>query len=217
MPKHALKLDFSYQESGGVKYALPERSTPFCKMQCDTGLLQGYQKSNSDSLNCILCPSSPIDPLSSFLVKCKPPILVRKWGPQISIWHWKLTVMKDASVFLSVQYGMALYELTLLISFSTNMEKAMAPHSCTLAWKIPWMEEPGRLQSMELQRVGHNWATEQLHFHLSLSCLGEGNGSPLQCSCLENPRDGGAWWAVVYGVAQSRTRLKRLSSSSSTH
>ena len=54
----------------------------------------------------------------------------------------------------------------------------------------------------------------QLHFHFSLSCIGEGNGNPLQCSCLENPRDGGAWWAAVYGVAQSRTRLKRLSSSS---
>ena len=57
--------------------------------------------------------------------------------------------------------------------------------------------------------------TEQLHFHFSLSCIGEGNGNPLQCSWLENPRDGGAWWAAVYGVAQSRTRLKRLSSSSS--
>ena len=55
--------------------------------------------------------------------------------------------------------------------------------------------------------------TEQLHFHFSVSCIGEGNGNPLQCSCLEkNPRDGGAWWAAVYGVAQSRTRLKRLSS-----
>ena len=58
--------------------------------------------------------------------------------------------------------------------------------------------------------------TERLHFHFSLSCIGEGNGNPLQCSCLENPRDGGAWWAAVYGVAQSRTRLKRLSSSSSS-
>ena len=58
--------------------------------------------------------------------------------------------------------------------------------------------------------------TEQLHFHFSLSCTGAGNGNPLQCSCLENPRDGGAWWAAVYGVSQSRTRLKRLSSSSSS-
>ena len=57
--------------------------------------------------------------------------------------------------------------------------------------------------------------TERLHFHFSLSCIGGGNGNPLQYSCLENPRDGGAWWAAVYGVAQSQTRLKRLSSSSS--
>ena len=57
--------------------------------------------------------------------------------------------------------------------------------------------------------------TERLPFHFSLSCIGEGNGNPLQCSCLENPRDGGAWWASVYGVAQSRTRLRRLSSSMS--
>ena len=90
------------------------------------------------------------------------------------------------------------------------MEKAMAPHSSTLAWKIPWTEEPGRLQSMESLGVGHDWVTS-----LSLSCIGEGNGNPLQCSCLENPRDGGAWWAAVYGVTQSWTRLKWLSSSSS--
>ena len=80
----------------------------------------------------------------------------------------------------------------------------MAPHSSILAWKIPWAEEPGRLQSMGLQSD----RTEQLHFHFSLSCIGEGNGNPLQCSRLENPRDRGAWWAAVYGVAQSQTRLK---------
>ena len=91
-------------------------------------------------------------------------------------------------------------------------EKAMAPHSSTLAWKIPWMEEPGRLQSMGSLESD---TTERLHFYFSLSCTGEGNGNPLQCSCLENPRDGEARWAAVYGVAQSRTRLKRLSSSSS--
>ena len=85
----------------------------------------------------------------------------------------------------------------------------MAPQSSTLAWKIPWMEEPGGLRSMGSQRVGHDWAT-------SLSCIREGNGNPLQCSCLENPRDGGAWWAAVYGVAQNRTRLKQLSRSSSS-
>ena len=59
--------------------------------------------------------------------------------------------------------------------------------------------------------------TERLHFHFSLSCIGEGNGNPLHCSCLENPRNGGALWAAVYGVAQSRTQLKRLSSSSSAY
>ena len=59
--------------------------------------------------------------------------------------------------------------------------------------------------------------TGQLPFHFSLPCIGEGNGNPLQCSCLENPRDGEAWWAAIYGVAQSRTQLKRLSSSSSSN
>ena len=89
----------------------------------------------------------------------------------------------------------------------------MSPHSSTLAWKIPWMEEPGGLQSIGSLRVGHDWAT---NFHFSLTCIGEGNGNPLQCSCLENPREGGAWWATLYGVAQSRTRLKWLSSSSNS-
>ena len=91
------------------------------------------------------------------------------------------------------------------------MEKAMAPHSSTLARKTP-----GR-RSLEGCSPWGCWGsdtTERLHFHFSLSCIGEGNGDPLQCSCLENPRDGRAWWAAVYGVAQSWTRLKWLSSSS---
>ena len=82
------------------------------------------------------------------------------------------------------------------------MKKAMALHSSTFAWKIPWMEEPGRLQSVGLLESD---TTERLHFHFSLSRTGEGNGNPFQCSCLENPRDREAWWAAVYGVAQSRT------------
>ena len=89
----------------------------------------------------------------------------------------------------------------------------MAPHSSTLAWKIPWTEESGSCSPWGRKESGR---TERLHFHFSLSCIGEGNGNPLQCSCLENPRDGEAWCASVYGVAQSRTRLKRLSSSSSS-
>ena len=90
----------------------------------------------------------------------------------------------------------------------------MTPHSSTLAWKIPWTGEPGGLQSM---RSLESDAPEQLHFHFSLSCTGEGNGNPLQCSFLENPRDGEAWWAAVYGIAQSWTWLKRLSSSRATN
>ena len=97
-------------------------------------------------------------------------------------------------------------------NYKQSAEKAMAPHSSTLAWKIPWTEEPGRLQSMGLLRVGHDWVTS---LHFSLSCIGEGNGNPLQCSCLENPRDRGAWWAAVYGVERSWTQLKRLSGSGS--
>ena len=95
-----------------------------------------------------------------------------------------------------------------------NLEKAMAATPVLLPGKShgqkslvgcsPW----GRKESD---------TTERLHFHFSLSCIGEGNGNPFQYSCLENPRDGGAWWAAVYGVAQSRTRLKRFSSSSSIH
>ena len=88
----------------------------------------------------------------------------------------------------------------------------MAPYSSTRPWKIPWMEGPGGLQSMGSLKSD---TTKRLHFHFSFSFIREENGNPLQYSCLENPRDGRAWWAAVYGVAQSRTRLKRLSSSSS--
>ena len=77
----------------------------------------------------------------------------------------------------------------------------MATHSCTFAWRIPWMTLVG------CSPWGREeWdTTEHLHFHFSLSCIGEGSGGPLQCSCLENPRDGGAWWAAVYGVTESDT------------
>ena len=108
----------------------------------------------------------------------------------------------------------------------------MATHSSNLAWEIPWSEDPGGLQSMGLQRVRQDLVTEHtacVNFLFpggsevknlpanagdlglipgSGRSPGEGNGNPLQCSCLENPRDGGAWWAAVYRVAQSRTQLK---------
>ena len=129
------------------------------------------------------------------------------------------------------------------LAWEDPLEKEMATHSNILAWEIPWTEKSGGLQSMGLwksrRRQWHPtpvllpgkshgqrsligcspWGrkesdtTERLHFHFSLSCIGEGNGNPLQCSCLENPRDRGAWWAAVYGVTQSQTRLKQLSSS----
>ena len=84
-------------------------------------------------------------------------------------------------------------------------------HPSTLAWKIH-----GQRSLVGCSPWGHEESdsTEWLHFHVSFSCIEEGNGNPLQCSCLENPRDGGAWWAAVSGVAQSQTQLKRLSSSS---
>ena len=93
------------------------------------------------------------------------------------------------------------------------------------SWRRQWQPTP-----VLLSGKSHGWRslvgcspwgpeeldmTEWLHFHFSLSCIGEGNDNPLQCSCLENPRDGGAWWAAVYGVTQSQTRLKPLMSSSS--
>ena len=86
----------------------------------------------------------------------------------------------------------------------------MATHSSILAWRIPWTEEPGGLVSMGSHRVGSDLAC--MH-----ACIGEGNGNPLQYSCLENPRDGGAWWAAVYGITESWTRLERLSMHACMH
>ena len=118
------------------------------------------------------------------------------------------------------------------------LEEKMATHSGILAWKTPWTEDPGGLQSMGLQTIRHNWACTQRGFGINIvksNCyykmnykslegtdsallifstiglsrgpIGEGNGNPLQYSCLENPMDGGAWWAAVHGVAKSRTQL----------
>ena len=109
--------------------------------------------------------------------------------------------------------------LALLLPASVTLSR-----SPKFSWRRQWHPTP-----VLLPGKSHGWrslvgcspwgheesdTTERLHFHFSLSCIGEGHGNPLQCSCLENPRDGGAWWAAVYGVSQSRTRLKRLSSSS---
>ena len=84
----------------------------------------------------------------------------------------------------------------------------MATHSCVLAWRIPGTVEPGRAAVYGVAQSWTQLSDFTFTFHFPF-CIGEGNGNPLQCSCLENPRDGGAWWAAVDGVAQGRTRLKR--------
>ena len=99
-------------------------------------------------------------------------------------------------------------------------------HLTLVTWRRQWHPTPvllpGKSHGRRSLKGCSSWGrwgsdtTERLLFHFSLSCIGEGNGNPLHCSCLENPRDGRAWWATVYGVAQSRTWLKRLSSSTST-
>ena len=99
---------------------------------------------------------------------------------------------------VSFSQASRLHSFFLLVSALLRSEKAMAPHSSTLAWKIPWIEGPGGCKESD--------TTERLHFDFSLSHIGEGNGNPIQCSCLENPRDGGAWWAAAHGVSKSRTR-----------
>ena len=101
----------------------------------------------------------------------------------------------------------------ILTQVVTTLEKAMAPHSSALAWKIPWTEEPDRLQSMGSLRARHDWATS-----LSLFTFmhWRRKWQPTPVSCLENPRDGGAWWAAICGIAQSQTRLQWLSSSNSS-
>ena len=119
---------------------------------------------------------------------------------------------------LLFQFGYILFLFSCLFSWAWI--------SNTMLTRRQWQLTPGLLPGKS-----HGWRslagcspwsreeldmTEWLHFHFSLSCIGEGNGNPLQCSCLENPRDGRAWWAAVYGIAQSRTRLKQLSSSSSS-
>ena len=99
------------------------------------------------------------------------------------------------------------------------------PIPSELIWRRQWhptpVLSPGKSHGQRSLVGCRPWGckeletAERLHFHFSLSCIGEGNGNPLQCSCLENPRARGAWWAAIYGVAQSQTQLKRLSSSSS--
>ena len=125
---------------------------------------------------------------------------------------YRVILNHNQAIFCEARVENTIMCIYMHIYIHIYVEKEMTTHSSTLVWKIPWTEEPGRLQSMGSLESD---MTERLHFHFSFSCIGGGNGTPLQCSCLENPRDRGAWWAAVYGVAQSRTRMKQLSGGSS--
>ena len=137
-------------------------------------------------------------------------------GKGYPVQYSSLENSKDCIVHGVAKSGTRLgdFHFHFLMTASQTSGEAMAPHSSTLAWKILWMEEPGRLRYMGSLRV--RWLsvfTFIFHFHAldKAHSIGE---DPLQCSCLENPRDRGAWWAAVYGVTQSLTQLKWLSSSS---
>ena len=109
-----------------------------------------------------------------------------------------------------------------LLRIGTLLLTSVSPKKQRKQWHPPPVPLPGEPHGRRSLVGCSPWGrkeldtTERHHFPFSLSCIGEGNGNPLQCSCLESPRDGGAWWAAVYGVPQGRTRLKRLSSSSSS-
>ena len=136
-----------------------------------------------------------------------------------SLLAWRVSIERSAVILMGIPlcviccFSLAAFNICSLCLIFVKLiiwRRQWHPTPVLLPGKIPWMEEPGRLQSMGLLRVGLDWATSLSRF---TSCIVEGNGNPLQCSCLENPRDGGAWWAAVYGVTQSQTRLKQLSSS----
>ena len=141
-------------------------------------------------------------------------ILIRKWQPTPVFLPGE---SQDGGAWWAAVCGVTqswtwLKWLSSSSSILTNTEKAMATHSSTLAWKIPWMEEPGRLQSMGSLRVRHNWATS---LSLFIFMHWRRKWQPTPVFLPGESQDGGAWWAAIYWVAQSRTRLKRLSSSSS--
>ena len=135
------------------------------------------------------------------------------------------TYVEDFSVIITYSYILLFHISELLFYIKPSNFKMFLLFFIFYFWRRQWHPTPVLLLGKshgQRSLVGCSpWGrqesdmTERLPFHFSLSCTGEGNGNPLQCSCLENPRDGGAWWAAVYGVAQSRTRLKRLSSSMS--
>ena len=130
--------------------------------------------------------------------------------PQDVQQHWTSEDLHKGKDFLFPQVKVE--KLGLCIPAS---EKAMAPQYSCLENPMDGGAWWAAVHGISKSRTRLSDFTFTFHFHFSLSCIGEGNGNPLQCSYLENPRDSGAWWAAIYGVTHSRTRLKQLSSSSS--
>ena len=137
-----------------------------------------------------------------FFFSCNPqiqPFFKKKQQRPIGKWYYKseqhLNYQRTFTTYYSIQWRRQWHPTPLLLPGESHGRRSLV--GCS-----QWGCEESD-------------TTERLHFHFSFSCIGEGNGNPLQCSCLENPRDGTAWWAAIYGVAQNQTRLKRLGSSSS--
>ena len=137
----------------------------------------------------------------------------RSWR-QLDTWVWPSGGVLPGEIILSTIISQSLCNTIVINSAPPNLQVCSRWHPTQVLWPV---KPHGRRGLVGYSPWGREESdtTERLHFHFSLSCLEEGNGNPLQCSCLENPRDGGAWWAAVSGVAQSRTRLTPLSSSSS--
>ena len=138
------------------------------------------------------------------IIQCSAFLIVQKSHPYMTIGK---TIALTRWTFVDKIMSLVFNMISRLV-----MEKAMATYSSTLAWKSHGWRSLVGCSPWDREELD---TTERLHFHFSLSCIGEGNGNPLLCSCLENPRDEGAWWAAICGVTESWTRLKWLSSSSS--
>ena len=131
---------------------------------------------------------------SNHLILCRPLLLLPPVPPSIRIFSNESTLRMRWPKYWS-------------FSFSISLSNE---HPGVISFRMDWLDR------IAVQGVAKSRTRQRFHFNFSLSCIGEGNGKPLHCSCLENPREGGAWWAAVYGVTQSRTWLKQLSSSSSS-
>ena len=147
------------------------------------------------------------------------------WSQGYTHRSWRLKPARNRDLINQASFELKIWRTRLSI-WRLTLSRPAFSWVCSQLWRRQWHPTPVLLPGKshgQRSLIGFSpWGreesdmTERLHFHFSLSCIGEGNSNPLQCSCLENPRDGRAWWAAIYGVAQSRTRLKWLSSSSSS-